>query len=579
MTDVKHLPGVVILVILAVGVVHAQTLERRPYIQDLRSDSVVVMWQTDAPASTHVEIRKSDDSNWTDYSCSIPVTRHEMRIPGLEPNTGYEYRVSGGKRASASSTPTLFQTFPSGPIPEFQFVAYGDHRNNPEAHRSVVEAVLRKAQERGLPRFVVDTGDFTGDGENKTDFWDEQFFDPERDLMDRVCLFPVIGNHEAPGRLPRIPFRYLENFAVPTDRSGTEYYYSFNFGDAHLCMIDIWSSAFEKGTKQYAWIEQDLKKSDKRWKFAVMHFPIYVYRSAPSVTYGNEAVREHLVPLFQKYGVTMIFSGDSHFYQRSDVEGIQYVCTGGAGAPLYTPGEAPYVRASAKSYHYVWIQIAGETLTLEAFDSENRQLDSVTVGPREPQLPKPPSLNFVRRLPDESMRPAESIVVESRDAGGNVTPGPEVVESGSWLNSTVKSTAPGLVGQGSRFSDNQEGDATVRIVPPIREPGLYLVSITTPGAGSVNAPNTLFTVGPASESVRSPDAHESVTKIEKSSGLIRGRVSLTAEVTGNRWLDLGLFAWKPGDALSLVEAEDEPGRFYFDAVRFTRYVKGEGELK
>jgi len=542
------------LVGIAVIPSFAQELTRGPYIQNLKTSSVEVLWRTDVPTESRVEIRRQGSRKKNLYYSNVPTTTHQMQVPGLQADTFYEYRVGFGKGRGMLSEPTMFHTFAGADAIELEFIAFGDHRNYPEDHRAVVLAVLEKAEERGFPRFVLDTGDYTGQGEHKTDFWDEQFFEPARGLIERVCYFPVIGNHESYSKHPRIPFRYLENFSVPTENSGTEYYYSFDFGNAHFCMIDVYASKFHEGSKQYEWIRQDLKKSPKPWKFAAMHFPIYVYRSAPSVTYGNEEVREHLVPLFQKYGVTAVFSGDSHFYQRSEVDGIHYICTGGAGAPLYTPSlDAPYVKAARKAHHYTWVKISGDEMTLWAYDTHNGLIDTFTTAPRKPIEKPKPKLNFVRRLPEKASKPGEVFIIESRDAEGDLTPAPAYVELGGMAGSSAKSTAKGLSGQGSRFSDNQEADGKVRFTPPLKEKGTYLISVTVPSAGSINAPNSLF----------------EVTRGEKE--LIRGRIDLSRTNAGDKWYDIGLFELSPGDSITLIEVEDEPDRFYADGVKFTKY--------
>ena len=165
-------------------------------------------------------------------------------------------------------------------------------------------------------------------------------------------------------------------------------------------MIDAYATEFTTGTKQYAWIARDLKTSTKPWKFAVLHYPVYIHRTAPSVTYGDIAVRENLVPLFERYGVSAVISGDSHFYQRSEVNGIQYICTGGAGAPLYEPGNGPdYVRAGKKTHHYSWFTVEGDRMKLEVFDKTNALIDTVTTGCNKPAAAAGPPLNFKRRLP------------------------------------------------------------------------------------------------------------------------------------------------------------------------------------
>ena len=120
-------------------------------------------------------------------------------------------------------------------------------------------------------------------------------------------------------------------------------------------------------------------------------------------------------------------------------------------------------------------------------------------------------------------------------------------------NSSVKSSAKGLKGKGSRFSDNQEADSKVRYTPPIRKSGTYLISVTTPEASSINAPNTLFEV------------------TQGKGEILRGKVNLSYTETGNRWQDIGLFDLSPGDSITFIEVEDQPGRFYSDAVKFSRY--------
>ena len=109
------------------------------------------------------------------------------------------------------------------------------------------------------------------------------------------------------------------------------------------------------------------------------------------------------------------------------------------------------------------------------------------------------------------------------------------------------------MGQGSRFSTNEEADGKVRFTPPLKQKGSYLVSITVPSAGSVEAPNTLFEV------------------TEGEGEVTRGRVDLSSRNAGDRWYDVGLFDLSPGDSVTLIEVEDEPNRFYVDAVKFTRY--------
>ncbi len=533
----------------------SQTITRGPYIQNVKTDSVEILWKTDRESESWIGIRpRGSESDFAYYYCNVPTTFHQLKAPGLEPHVEYEYRAGFGREDAALSGIQVFRTLPPNDASLISFVVYGDHRNFPNRHRAVVKGILARMEQHGIPDFVIDTGDYTGQGEHATDFWDEQFFKPARGLIERVCYFPVIGNHESHTKPPRIPFRYLENFSIPTESSGTEYYYSFDVGDVHFVMLDVYATDFVKESKQWHWLREDLKNTDKTWRFAAMHYPIYIHRSGPSVSYGNMAVREHLVPLFEEFGVAAVFSGDSHFYQRSEVNGIQYICSGGGGAPLYEPGTDPdYIKASAKKNHYVWLEIERDMLTMQAYDDENNLLDRVRFSPREPVKPVQLPLNFTRKMPNADMTPGESIIIESTTAEGELTSPPLYRETGDLYFSTAKSTAEGLKGKRSRFSTNESADARVHFSPPIEKPGMYLLSVTVPSAGSIDAPNSYFEI-----------YHEDEIAI-------RGRVDLSHRNAGDKWYDIGLFHLSPGTYVEFIEAADEPGRFYADAVRFTFY--------
>lgn len=82
-------------------------------------------------------------------------------------------------------------------------------------------------------------------------------------------------------------------------------------------------------------------------------------------------------------------------------------------------------------------------------------------------------------------------LVESRTAGGGLTPSPTYVEfgnAGSWANTTAKSTAPGVVGSGGRFIGNNGLGAYAEFRPEITVPGYYDVQVTLPAASGGPSP-------------------------------------------------------------------------------------------
>ena len=97
----------------------------------------------------------------------------------------------------------------------------------------------------------------------------------------------------------------------------------------------------KRGSAQYAWLEGELAGSTAPWKFVVCHHPPFT--SGPHGKEGRDGtpkeapireLREYVIPLLEKHGVTMVFTGHDHLYERSEKGGITYITTGGGGGPL-----------------------------------------------------------------------------------------------------------------------------------------------------------------------------------------------------------------------------------------------------
>ena len=73
---------------------------------------------------------------------------------------------------------------------------------------------------------------------------------------------------------------------------------------------------------------------------------------------GRETIKQ-LMEVFKKYKVDYVCAGHIHGYARAERDGIVYVVTGGAGAPLYLPREFGGIN------HYVKIWVAGDKISDE----------------------------------------------------------------------------------------------------------------------------------------------------------------------------------------------------------------------
>jgi 2',3'-cyclic-nucleotide 2'-phosphodiesterase (5'-nucleotidase family) len=120
------------------------------------------------------------------------------------------------------------------------------------------------------------------------------------------------------------------------------------------------------------WLEATLAANTQPWLIVLFHVP--PYDALPEDTMGD-AVRINLVPLFERYGVDLVLSGHNHNYQRSIVNGLTYIVTGGAGAELdFIAGPDPDTEAFYNGHHLVHFSVDGSTLTAQAI-----ALDGTTI--------------------------------------------------------------------------------------------------------------------------------------------------------------------------------------------------------
>ncbi len=345
-------------------------LTRSPYLQDVTGESITVVWETNVPAYGHVEYGKlGSRTRYVVKPPAIPDTQHEVVIGGLRPDTEYVYRVyahpvplgpGGGLSPEFASRLRTFRTAAEEGSP-FTFLAYGDSRGVADVHAQLVELMWEEVQLADA-RFVLNTGDLVSHGSPRQE-WQKEFFEAALPLMGFVPYYTVLGNHELNHE------SYYANFALP----GNESWYSFRYGDVEFFALNT-NTSFKTGSEQLEWLVEAFEASEATWKVVFFHHP--PFSCTPSRKPGNKRVRKVLVPLFEEYGVDLVFLGHDHLYGRSrDVDGVRYVITGGGGASTY-PGQPDAVNeVCVRKYHYCRIDVFSDALELVAIDIEGEELD------------------------------------------------------------------------------------------------------------------------------------------------------------------------------------------------------------
>lgn len=334
----------------------AEKIVGGPFAVNVSARSATIVWIVQ---SDELTLKPEAAESRTSPSLRVEKTT----LTGLKPNTRYEYDA-GGQDAGKGS----FKTPPSGPEP-YHFVVYGDNRTRPDVHRKVMGTLVN----RGIPDFVLQTGDMVADG-NDTSLW-PVFFDIEKTLLRQTSIFAALGNHE------RNSHDYYEFFQA------TAPYYSFDWGNGHFIVInsDIENVSKKQSEKdafwaeQTRWLEEDLKAhQDVAFRFVSAHHPPF---TAVARRQGDNPQMTALVPMLEKYRVTAAFFGHDHNYQHYLKNGIHYVITGGGGAPLYDVDKPPadITQKVVSIENFVSVSVDGKTIHFEAIAINGSTLDKFDI--------------------------------------------------------------------------------------------------------------------------------------------------------------------------------------------------------
>ena len=392
------------------------SVTRGPYLQMQTETSMNVVWLTDTECIGDVEWGST--SSYGNVAGPGPsATRHEISITGLEPDTLYHYRIRCNEVPKSGDL--TFTTEPPKSSENIVFTVQGDSRGISSVCTEVFNAMIPHS-ENG---FALSLGDLCGRGEdNITDWWQIQFFNPAKNFIGKICLYPCIGNHEVydensyPGYV--YPEKYQQIWSLPTANSGTEIYYSFDKGNVHFVALDVFYSDFAVGSAQYNWLVNDLANSNKKWKVVFAHNGPYVSRS--NALQGDSRIRSFLVPVFEIYGVDLYMHGHYHIYQRNFVNGITYLDQGCGGDTL-GPGD------SSQSF----VQFCETNkFAFTRFDTEPDKIIGKTYG-RDQDVPGPMVLFDTFEIVDNPIKPTptptpltEEIIIDDGD--------PEFSLIGSW---------------------------------------------------------------------------------------------------------------------------------------------------
>ncbi|MDH3308869.1 MAG: metallophosphoesterase family protein, partial [Acidimicrobiia bacterium] len=300
-------------------------LARQAYLQSGSATGVTVRWRTDIATDSEVRYGTQLGMLNSNVQLAALTTEHVVELTGLSADTPYYYSFGGIANPMAGDDPDhFFVTAPTtGTAKPTRVWIIGDPGKG-----STGQLDVRDAYETFTGATLTDLWLMLGDNayESGTDAeYQTKLFDVYTALLRKSVLWPTLGNHDAlTSDSPTQTGPYYANFTLPTAAeaggvaSGTEAYYSFDYGNIHFVVLNSSDSPRTAGSAMLTWLAADLAATTQDWIIAVWHHPAYSKGSHDSdAEVELIEMRENVIPILDSHGVDLTFTGHSHSYERS----------------------------------------------------------------------------------------------------------------------------------------------------------------------------------------------------------------------------------------------------------------------
>ncbi|MDH3526998.1 MAG: metallophosphoesterase [Gammaproteobacteria bacterium] len=300
-------------------------ITRGPYLQTGTPTSVIVKWRTLVPTDSRVQYGSAPGNLTSAVSSGVSTTDHEIELSGLSPDTTYYYSVGNSTAVFAGDDPDhFFITSPvAGTGKPTRIWVLGDSGTANANAEAVANAytTFTGSTHTDLWMMLGDNAYNTGTDSE----YQAAVFDTYPEMLRKSVLWATLGNHDgATADSATQSGPYYDIFTLPKAgeagglSSGTEAYYSFDYGNIHFICLESHETDRSSTGAMLTWAAADIAATTQEWIIAFWHHPPYSKGSHDSDTESQLIdMRQNALPILEAAGVDLVLSGHSHSYERS----------------------------------------------------------------------------------------------------------------------------------------------------------------------------------------------------------------------------------------------------------------------
>lgn len=329
-TKLKQLIGACLIGMTLTSVVvpataYAAVVTRGPYLQMGSPTGMTIRWRTDVASNSRVQFGTVQGSLTNFVDNATVTTEHEVRLTTLNAETKYYYSVGSTTGVlSGNDANTFFKTGPvAGTARPTRIWVIGDAGTGSTSQTAVYNAYLNHTGSTYTNLWLM-LGDNAYSSGTDAEY-QSKLFNIYPQMLKQSSSWPTIGNHDAGSADSATQTGpYYNNFTMPKNAeaggvaSGTEAYYSFDYGNIHFVVLDSQETSRSTTGAMMNWMKSDLQATNADWIIAYWHHPPYSKGShnSDSETAMIE-MRQNFLPELENHGVDLVLTGHSHSYERS----------------------------------------------------------------------------------------------------------------------------------------------------------------------------------------------------------------------------------------------------------------------